>query len=121
MERNTTIIPVTLANGVKLNVEAMIRPAITDAPLDDEGAEIETDVALSIPTLKEISEAIEGVAMTVKKSFATVKPSKATVEFGLEFGGEAGQITALLVKGTSKANLKVTLQFDNPAPAPATQ
>ena len=117
MELNTTVIPVRLNNGARLKVEATRMPAIVDVTMGEEGKEIETDVALAIPALKDISEAIEGVAMTVKQSFATVKPNKATVEFGLEFGCEAGQITALIVKGTSKANLKMTLQFDNPAPS----
>ncbi len=45
-------------------------------------------------------------------ALARVKPTKASVELGLEIGVEAGQLTALLVKGTGKANLKITLQWD---------
>ena len=40
-----------------------------------------------------------------------VKPRAASVEFGLEIGIESGQLTALLVKGTGTANLKITLEW----------
>jgi hypothetical protein len=34
-----------------------------------------------------------------------------TTEFGVEFGYESGQLTALIVKGTGKANLKITMEW----------
>ncbi|MGW4060007.1 CU044_2847 family protein [Amycolatopsis sp. NPDC004747] len=40
-----------------------------------------------------------------------VKPAKVAVEFGCEVGVESGQLTAILVKGTAKANVKVTLEW----------
>jgi len=33
------------------------------------------------------------------------------VEFGLEVALESGQLTAVLVKGSAKANLKITLEW----------
>jgi len=58
--------------------------------------------------------AIEGIALGVQSALAKVKPTKASVELGLEIGVEAGQLTALLVKGSGRANLKITLQWDYP-------
>jgi Trypsin-co-occurring domain 1 len=117
MEPNTTIIPIILDNGSLLRVEATVmQPLVADA-LANYGEEIETDVALTIPTLKEIAGAIEGIATTLKTTFDKIKPNKASVEFGVEFGCEAGQLTAMIVKGTSKANLKITLQYENQVPA----
>lgn len=40
-----------------------------------------------------------------------VKPDKATIKFGLEIAIESGQITTLIVKGSSKANLEITLEW----------
>jgi hypothetical protein len=47
----------------------------------------------------------------LEHSYSTVQPSKATVEFGIELGIEPGKLTALLVQGTSKANLKINLEW----------
>ena len=44
-------------------------------------------------------------------TFQKVKPRKASVELGLEVGLESGHLTALLVKGTGTANLKLTLEW----------
>ncbi|MBW4625553.1 MAG: hypothetical protein KME49_08625 [Brasilonema octagenarum HA4186-MV1] len=38
------------------------------------------------------------------------KPNKVTLEFGLQMGGEAG--IPLVAKGTSQANVKVTLEWN---------
>jgi hypothetical protein len=51
------------------------------------------------------------IADTIKASLDKAKPSKASVEFGLEFGYESGQLTAMIVKGASKANLKIILEW----------
>ncbi len=41
-----------------------------------------------------------------------VGPSKGSVEFGVEVGVEAGQLTALIVKGSGTANLKIALHWE---------
>jgi hypothetical protein len=41
-----------------------------------------------------------------------VKPKKATVKFGMEMAIEAGQLTAVIVKGSGKANLEITLEWE---------
>ena len=51
-------------------------------------------------------------ALAVQAALVKVKPAKASVELGLEVGLEAGQLTALLVKGSGKANLKITLTWE---------
>jgi hypothetical protein len=42
------------------------------------------------------------------------KPSRAAVEIGLEFGLEAGKAVTLIARGTGKANLRVTLEWEHP-------
>jgi len=57
--------------------------------------------------------AIEGIASAVQLALSKACPQKASVELGLELGVEAGQLTALLVKGGAKANLKITLHWED--------
>src|SRR5713101_996403 len=64
-----------------------------------------------IAPFTEVTEAIEGIADSVMTTLKKVKPRSATVEFGLEIGVEAGKLTALLVKGTGTASLKITLEW----------
>ena len=44
-----------------------------------------------------------------------VAPTKASVEFGIEVAVEPGKVTALWVKGSGKANLKITLEWADSA------
>jgi hypothetical protein len=59
----------------------------------------------------EVTQAVEGIANSMVATLKKVQPRSASVEFGLEIGVEAGHLTALLVKGTGTANLKITLQW----------
>ncbi|MET7989727.1 CU044_2847 family protein [Amycolatopsis sp. NPDC005232] len=51
------------------------------------------------------------VTEAVTAGLTKVKPTKVTIEFGCEVGLESGKLTAILVKGTAKANLKVTMEW----------
>jgi hypothetical protein len=59
----------------------------------------------------EVEAAIESLAGAIGRTIEKVKPKKACVEFGVEIGLESGALTAVLVKGTGKANLKITLEW----------
>jgi hypothetical protein len=93
---------VELPNGQAVYVEA------TTA-----GTNQEKDVSSITSTFSEITGPLEGVATALSATIAKVQPKKASVEFGLEVGLEAGKLTALLVKGTGKANLKVTMHWES--------
>lgn len=99
MEAHSEIVQVKLENGMLIRVEA--------TPLGSR----EEDVAFSIRPFKEVTDAIEGIAQSIVSSLEKIRPQKASVEFGLEVGAESGQLTALIVKGSGKANLKVTLEW----------
>lgn len=58
-----------------------------------------------------VRTAVEGLGQVVQEALISVKPDKASVEFGLDVGLESGKLTALWVKGTGKANLKITLEW----------
>ena len=94
----TEIVKATLENGTVIHIQAMSLGG-------------EERVAYSIPSFKEVTDAVEGIAQAMVTTLKKVKPQGASVEFGLEIGLEAGQLTALLVKGTGTANLKIILEW----------
>lgn len=97
MESRTEIIPLKLPDGREVKIEA--------TPIGEE------DVAFDIRPFEEVTDAIEGIAEAIIASLQKVKPDKASVKFGLEVAIESGQLTALIVKGASKANLEITLEW----------
>lgn len=107
MDASARLVPVTLPNGARLKVEA------TDLGSGFEAAGFDPR------QFDPVIGAIEGVAAAVQAALARARPKKASVELGLEIGVEAGQLTALLVKGGARANLKVTLHWEERAAEPA--
>lgn len=106
MEARSEVLKARLDNGALIQVEARVqgeeRVAAVELPFDGVG------------------DAIEGIARSITTALARVKPRKATVEFDLEVSLESGKLTALLVKGSGAASLKVTLEWEQLAPlAPA--
>jgi len=98
MEQRTTIIPVKMNDGTIMRVQATVLPG---------GG----DVASNLLPFEGVSEAIESISKTIIASFEKVKPRKASVEFGLEVAAESGKLTALLVKGSGTASLKIVLEW----------
>ena len=103
MERRIEIIPVKFAKDVIVRVESTVLGG-------------EEKVAFKLASFKEVTDAIEAIAVSVVESFRKIKPHKAGVEFGLEIAVESGQLTTLLVKGSGKANLKITLEWSQRLP-----
>jgi hypothetical protein len=54
---------------------------------------------------------IESIANDLRKPLERLAPQKATVKFGLELGVESGGLTAIIVKGTTTANLEISLEW----------
>ena len=98
MKSHTTIVPILLPNGKEIRVEATLLPG-------------EEEVSFKALPAEEIFDAVEGIAQAVVTTLQKVKSRKATIELGLEVGLESGHLTALLVKGTGTANLKLTLEW----------
>jgi len=71
----------------------------------------EVGVLDAIP-FDQVMETLNQIARGLEAAIETAKPSKAAVEIGVEFGLEAGQLVALIARGTGKANLKITLEWD---------
>lgn len=71
----------------------------------------EQKIAFKTPELTTLVPRIEGIARTLAEVWKKVKPQKATVEFALQLAVESGQLTALLMQGSTEANLKICLEW----------
>lgn len=99
-EERSEIISAQLEEGVSISIQA--------TPLGGQ----EFVGALPGPhAFKEVTDTVESLARAMVGTLKKVKPRTATVEFGLQIGVESGKLTALLVKGTGNANLKITLEW----------
>ena len=64
---------------------------------------------------EQVAAAITKISEVVSTSIQSVKPTKAIVKYGIEVGIEQGSLMATIVRGTGKANLEITLEWENKA------
>lgn len=64
------------------------------------------------------TEAVSGIAHSVRNSLAAVRPNKVEVEFGLEIDGSTGKVVSLVASAHAKASIKVKLAWDHPVAEP---
>jgi hypothetical protein len=95
----TEPIPVSLANGSTIKIE-----------VSQAGRQDVADIAFPF---KQVNEALQGIVSELKETLDKVKPDKATVKFGVEMAVESGNLTAMIVKGTGKGNLEITLEWSS--------
>jgi hypothetical protein len=117
VSRTTVNVPVALPNGVKVGVEAslgrfeVVRGGERDVASIVSAPDSEVDVASLSGRFEDIAKVVEGVAASLTTAIERMAPEKTSVEFGLEISAESGGLTALIVKGSGTANLKVTLEW----------
>jgi hypothetical protein len=61
--------------------------------------------------LDQVSGTLEGIAQAIRSGLDKVKPSKTTVELGIQLAVKNGKLTGMLVEGQAHASLKVTLEW----------
>jgi hypothetical protein len=103
----TRTVPVEI-EGVTVMVEATCPSSATT-----NDSEIESDVSGEILSFKEVNKTISAISNELSKSLAASKPTKATVEFGIELQKQSGQLLAQIIQGSGKVNLKITLEWSN--------
>lgn len=103
MEPETKIIPVELSDGTIVKIEAR--------PIGEQR------VGFQSRPFREATAAIRSIAYEIAGTLQNVqqeiKPDKISVKLGLEVAIESGQLTALIVKGASKANFEITMEWSN--------
>lgn len=91
-------VPVQLPNGSSVKIE------VTKIGREE--------VSFAAKEFQPIADAIEGVIQMIAAPIEKAKPKKATVKFGMELAIESGALTAVIVKGSGKANLEITLEWE---------
>jgi len=97
-EMHNETIPVQLPNGATIKFE-----------VTQTGRE---DVGFDVKQFQPVADAIEGVVQMIAAPIQKVRPKKATVKFGMELAIESGQLTAVILKGSGKGNLEITLEWE---------
>jgi len=69
-------------------------------------------VAFQSFTFEQFRETLTAIATELCSVFDKFNPSRTVIEFGIEAALESGSVVAVLVKGSSKANLKITLEWN---------
>ena len=98
----TKPVKVTLDNGTAIYVQAQVVKG-------------EEDIVSLSASFEKVTQAIEGIAQSLTTAWEKAKPSRASVEFGIEFAYEAGQVLAMFVDGSTTASMKITLEWGKPA------
>lgn len=60
-----------------------------------------------------VTKAITQISKEVGASIQKVQPKKATIKYGVEVGIEQGSLMANIVRGSGKANLEITLEWES--------
>lgn len=103
MESETEIVAVELSDGTVVNIEA--RAIGGEEELVGAGTQAFKG---ALNTIKSITNEIASTLQDVKQETGS---DKISVKLGLEIAVESGEITALIVKGTGKANLEITMEW----------
>jgi|SRR5579883_2256813 hypothetical protein len=97
MELQSKMITVELTDGTSVRVEAT---SIGDRKIN-----------FQTRPFHEVTAVIESLTREIAETVHKVKPDRATVKFGIDIGIESGRLTAVLAKGSSTANLEITLEW----------
>ena len=84
----------------------------------DRGGRENVGLLDSIP-FQQITDLLGDVADHLGSTLRRTRPSKASIELGVEFGLENGQLVALIARGSGKANLKIAMEWEQSAPGSA--
>jgi hypothetical protein len=67
-------------------------------------------------SLDGVRDTVEAIAAEFTEVWNRVKPTEASIEFGLALTAKSGKLTGLLVEGSGSASLKVTMAWKPPKP-----
>jgi hypothetical protein len=101
MNSQTLIIPLELSDGTIVKVEA--------TPIG------EKRVSFRGLSFSDTTAAIKGIthelALSLKSLTDEIKPGKLSIRLGLDVTIESGHLTTLIVKGSSKANFEIIMEW----------
>lgn len=71
----------------------------------------ESPIGIKAASFEKVAQAIEGVARKLSDIWKKVEPNKASVELGVEFAWESGDLLAVFVDSSTTASMKITLEW----------
>jgi hypothetical protein len=95
---NSMIVPLILDDGTQIKIEAT-------------GSKERDVTTIGELHISEITKLIKGIGASFKDVFESIGPNKVAIKLGLEVSVESGALTALIVKGTGKANFEISLEW----------
>ncbi len=106
MDPKTKIIPLELSDGtiVKIEVTAIGEQQISSPK------QLFSEATTAI---RSITSEVAGMLREIQ---GEIQPDKVSVKIGLEIAIESGQLTTLIVKGASKANFEISMEWTNKPP-----
>ena len=81
----------------------------------DRGGREDVGLLDGIP-FQQVTDLLGEIADHLGNTLRRARPSKASIELGVEFGIENGQLVALIARGSGKANLKIAMEWQQPGP-----
>lgn len=106
MYSQTEIIPVELSDGTMIKIEA------TPVGEQDVGSIQGHALKQATSAIRSITHEVAGTLQDLRNES---RPDKVSIKLGLEIAIEGGQLTALIVKGASKANFEITMEWSGRA------
>lgn len=92
--------PIDLGDGLRAYIE-----------VEKRGGDQEIGL-LDVVPIADLGAAIARIGGAIGSALEQAAPQKAKVELALNFGLEAGQLAALIARGSGEANLKITLEWN---------
>lgn len=77
----------------------------------DRGGREDVGLLDGIP-FQQITDVLREIADQLGTALRLARPTKASIELGLEFGLENGRLVALIPRGSGKANLKIAMEWE---------
>ncbi len=98
------VVEVVLPNGTVALVQV--------AEVDDDGAGPAEKVGWRDAfDLEHVSGMLDGISQAVRSGLGKARPSRTTVELGIDLAVRNGKLTGMLVDGEAAASLRVTLEW----------
>jgi Trypsin-co-occurring domain 1 len=104
MNADSEIVKTELPNGKTLYIE--VRRAADAGPRP-------VSTATTVAKFTDLMEPVEAIADMLFRKLQQMPVPRATIEFAVDVGIESGSLTAMIVRGTASANLKITLEWMN--------
>jgi hypothetical protein len=100
-----TTVLVDLGSGMTMHVEATVLRNYSGSKLQD------VSFGPGELQFQKVTSLLNRLSNLTLEAIKQAAPTKAGVEFGIDIAVESGELTALLVKGEAKGNLKISLEW----------